>query len=179
MDELSRLADEVEGACATELAIVSGGNSANLDWALTTSDTGRIDELRLGEAIMLGTEPLHRQPIDGLHLDAVVLVAEVIEAKTKPAQPWGTLGQSAFGDHAPRRGGGSVRQAILAIGRQDVDPDGITAPEGITVLGASSDHLVLDVADTGVEVGDEVRLGLDYSALVRAMTSPYVVAVAT
>ena len=36
MDELSRLADDVEAACGIELAMVSGGNSASLAWALGT-----------------------------------------------------------------------------------------------------------------------------------------------
>ena len=38
----------------------------------------------------------------------------------------------------------------------------------------SSDHLVLDVGDHPVAVGDELRFGLGYGALVRAMTSPFV-----
>ena len=54
---------EVEARLRHALAVVSGGNSANLDWALATDDVGRINELRLGESILLGTEPLHRHPI--------------------------------------------------------------------------------------------------------------------
>ena len=38
----------------------------------------------------------------------------------------------------------------------------------------SSDHLVLDVGDHRITVGDELRFGLGYGALVRAMTSPFV-----
>lgn len=174
MDELSALAADVEAACDVSLAVVSGGNSANLDWALRTEHVGRVDELRLGEAILLGTDPLHRRPIDGLHPDAVALVAEVIEVQVKPAQPWGHLAQSAFGPPGPRRDGPAVRQAIVAVGRQDIDPDDTTPPEGTTILGASSDHLVLDVGDTGVVVGDHLSFALGYSALVRAMTSPFV-----
>jgi ornithine racemase len=174
MDELSRLAEHVEVACGSELSIVSGGNSANLDWVLSTDDVGRIDELRLGESILLGTEPLHRRPIDGLSTDAFTLVAEVIEAKLKPAQPCGEIAQAAFGDEPPRAGSGTVRQAILALGRQDVDPDGLTPPLGIDVLGMSSDHLVVDAGDHDLSVGDELAFRLDYGALVRAMTSPFV-----
>ncbi|NEE04452.1 alanine/ornithine racemase family PLP-dependent enzyme [Phytoactinopolyspora halotolerans] len=174
MDELSRLAEQVERTPGHKLSVVSGGNSANLNWALTTDDVGRIDELRLGESILLGTEPLHRRPIDGLRTDAFTLVAEVIETKAKPAQPWGEIAQAAYGVQPPRRDTGTVRQAILAVGRQDVDPDGITPPPGIVALGMSSDHLVVDVGDHGVSVGDELTFRLDYSALVRAMTSPFV-----
>lgn len=174
MGELSTLVEQVESATGTTLAIVSGGNSASLDWALTTSDVGRVDELRLGESILLGTEPLHRRPIKGLATNAFTLVAEVIELQTKPVQPWGTIAQAAFGAPPIRSGGGTIRQAILALGRQDVDPDGLTPPGGITVLGASSDHLVLDVGDHALEVGDEVAFQVDYSALIRAVTSPFV-----
>jgi predicted amino acid racemase len=173
MDELTRLAQQVEATCGP-LTTVSGGNSANLDWALATADVGRVDELRLGEAILLGTEPLHRRVLDGLRTDAFTLVAEVIEAREKPAQPWGRIAQAAFGEQPPRPGTGTIRQAILALGRQDTDPDGLTPPPGVTMLGMSSDHLVLDVGDHKVAVGDELRFQLNYSALVRSMTSPFV-----
>lgn len=174
MDELSRLADAVEAACGIRLSVVSGGNSANLDWAMSTQDVGRVDELRLGEAILLGTDPLHRRVVDGLRTDAVTLIGEVIEAKRKPSLPWGEIAQAAFGHQQPRADRGPIRQVIVALGRQDVDPDGLTTPPGMTVLGASSDHLVLDVGDHDVSVGDELRFGLDYSALLRAATSPSV-----
>jgi ornithine racemase len=174
MDVLTRLVTDIESAHGISLDRVSGGNSASLEWALTTSDVGRTNELRLGEAILLGLDPLNRTPIKGLHLDAFTLSAEVIEVATKPAQPWGAQAQTAFGDPPPRTGSGTVRQAILAVGRQDVDHDGLQPPDGMTILGASSDHLVLAVGDHGVRVGDELEFGLGYGALVRAMTSPFV-----
>ena len=36
------------------------------------------------------------------------------------------------------------------------------------------DHLLLDVTDAPVKLGDTVRFGVDYSAALRAFTSPYV-----
>ncbi len=174
MDELSSLVERVELVLGRRLAVVSGGNSANLGWALTTPDVGRVNELRVGEAILLGTDPLHRTPIEGLHTDACQLVAEVIEVQAKPSQPWGAVAQAAFGTAAGRTGSGVRRQVLLAVGRQDVDPDGLLPPAGTAVLGASSDHLVLDPGEQPVVVGDELTFGLDYSALVRAMTSPFV-----
>lgn len=175
MDQLSALVELVEARVGHPMTIVTGGNSANLDWAFGTADVGRVDELRLGESILLGTEPLHRQIVEGLRTDAFTLVAEVIEVQTKPAQSWGGTAQNAFGDTPARGGPGLVRQAIAALGRQDVDPDGATPPAGMKVLAASSDHLVVDVGDHGSVVGDEIAFQLDYSALVRAMTSPFVV----
>ncbi|MDP3186415.1 MAG: hypothetical protein Q8M58_14205, partial [Anaerolineales bacterium] len=61
-----------------------------------------------------------------------------------------------------------------ALGRQDVDVSAIKPRIEVNVLGASSDHLILDVRDSGLEVGAEVRFDIGYSALLRAMMSPYV-----
>jgi predicted amino acid racemase len=177
MQELSALAVDVEAAVGLPLSVVSGGNSANLGWALATSDTGRIDDLRLGEAILLGRDPLTRLPVAGLRTDAVVVVAELIEARVKPAMPWGRLARAAFGAPPARPGTGQIRQGILAVGRQDLDPDGLAPPEGVTVLGMSSDHLVVDLGDHDSHVGDELVLAVGYGGLLRAMTSPFVTVV--
>lgn len=174
MAVLSGLADSVEATFGIDLDLVSGGNSANLHWALGGADTGRINNLRLGESILLGCEPLYRQPIEGLYHGAITLVAEVIEAKIKPARAWGTLAQTAFGGARPPGDNGSQSRAILALGCQDIDPSGLIAPSGIAVLGASGDHLIIDASDVDLAVGSEIRFGLNYSALVRAMTSPFV-----
>ena len=179
MAELSALACSLEDAFDTSFDVVSGGNSAALEWALGSDDVGRVNDLRLGEAILLGCEPLHRTPIEDLRTDAFTLVAEVIESKVKPSAPWGgtaqtAFGQTAFGQIAPAVDRGDRRRAIVAIGHQDTDPSGLVAPAGMEVLGASSDHLVLDAGDVDLRVGDEVRFGVNYSALVRSMTSPFV-----
>jgi predicted amino acid racemase len=174
MAELSTLAASVDAAFGVHLGIVSGGNSANLTWALSGADTGRVNDLRLGESLLLGREPLHRRPIDGLYTDAITLVAEVIESKVKPSKPWGEVGQTAFGAKPPALDRGDISRTILAIGRQDVDPDGLSPPEGIEILGASGDHLIADSGRQRLPVGAEVRFQLDYSALLRAMTSPFV-----
>ncbi|MET0727887.1 MAG: alanine/ornithine racemase family PLP-dependent enzyme [Acidimicrobiales bacterium] len=174
MADLSTLARSLESSLGVAFDIVSGGNSATLGWALGGGDVGRINDLRLGESILLGRETLGRTPIDGLHLDAVTLVVEVIESKAKPTQPWGDVHQTAFGAQPAPADRGTTCRTILAIGRQDVDPDGLQAPVGCRVLGASSDHLVLDTGSTSPAPGAEMRFGLDYSALLRAMTSPFV-----
>ena len=174
MSELSALADSLDATLGRRVGIVSGGNSANLDWALGTADTGRINNLRLGESILLGREPLRRRPIDGLHRDAITLVAEVIESSVKPSRPWGTIAETAFGALPPSADRGDVSQVIFALGRQDTDPEGLHAPPGIAILGASSDHLVADSGHGRLSVGAETRFQLDYSALLRAMTSPFV-----
>jgi len=179
MAELSALADSIEARFDLALERVSGGNSANIEWAFGAADIGRINDLRLGEALLLGREALHRQPIDGLHTDAFTLVAEVIESKIKPSQPWGAIAQNAFGERQPATDRGQVSQSILAIGRQDTDCSGLHAPPGIEILGSSSDHLIVGSGDERLPIGTELRFQLDYGALLRAMTSPFVAQVVT
>ena len=174
MAELSALAGSIEATFDLKLDIVSGGNSGNLEWALSGTDTGRINNLRLGESLLLGCEPLHRHPIKGLYTDAFTLVAEVIESKVKPSQPWGEIAQSAFGEQPPTKDRGTISQKILAIGQQDTDPAGLYPPPGIDIIGVSSDHLILASGDRHLTVGAEIKFQLNYSALVRAMTSPFV-----
>lgn len=173
MAELSTIAGDIEAEFGITLDIVSGGNSANLDWLAATSDTGRVNDLRLGEAILLGCEPLHRRPLPGLHLDAFTVVGEVVESKRKPTAPWGATAQTAFGPATPSTDRGAIWQTIVALGRQDLDPDGLTPPRGTTVLAASSDHLVLETPRR-VSPGETIAFRPDYAALLGAMTSPFV-----
>lgn len=174
MDDFSHLVTAVETRTGVGIDRVSGGNSANLEWAFGVADVGRVNDLRLGEAILLGREALHRRRVEDLHTDAFTLVAEVIESQVKPSQPWGDIAQNAFGEMVAVRDRGEVRQAIVALGRQDVDPRGLEPPPGIEVLGVSSDHLVLATGIHDLAVGAEVRFGVDYAALLGAMTSPFV-----
>ena len=190
MGELSAITTALEAKFGISLETVSGGNSSNMTWALNASGTGRVNNLRLGEAILLGNDPHQSTPIPGLHTDAIILVAEVIEMKSKPATPWGNVGHIPFPQsHAPALQDGQaqrrqstrlahrherVPQAILAIGHQDVDPAGLRPSRANAVLSASSDHLIVDAAGTDMAPGTEVSFGLDYRALLRAMTSPYV-----
>lgn len=109
----------------------------------------------------------------GLYTNAITLVSEVIETKVKPSKPIGTLAQSVFGVKPTQVGNGPVSQSIIAIGCQDIDPSGLRAPHGIEILDASSDHLIVRT-DQPLKVGSEVTFQVDYSALLRAMTSPFV-----
>ena len=184
MAELTALAVSVESAFGVGLDIVSGGNSANLPWVLDPgTDTGRVNHLRLGEAVLLGREPVRRTVIEGLHPDAVSVVGEVIESGRKPSRPRGERGQAAFGqmDHPDGDPGDDIdgdpdgsHRVIVALGRQDLDTHGLVAPDGYVVLGASSDHLVLRCEGRAPRVGTELRFGVDYGALMGAATSPFV-----
>ncbi|WP_224732698.1 alanine racemase [Francisella sp. SYW-9] len=158
MNQLSSIANSIEKSYNIKLDIISGGNSANLSWALNSKNNiGRINNLRLGEAIFLGIDPLDNTPIKGLYQDAIYLVAEVIESKLKT---------NLKGNH--------VYQSILAFGNQDIVSNGIKCLSEYNIIGATSDHLVINSANKLIPVGTELHFVIDYNSLLRAMISPLV-----
>ncbi len=174
---LVALKEETEGNLGFPLDIVSGGNSTAMKLVLDDTMPWGVTELRIGESVLLGLDAAERRPVPGCRQDAFTLRAEVIEVLRKPSAPLGPTGQDAFGEIPEFVDKGIRRRAICAIGRQDIDPEGlIPLISGISVQGASSDHLILDVeeVDTGIQVGQVLDFRPNYSALLRASTSPFV-----
>ena len=174
MKDLSILANDIEKKFSFALSYVSGGNSANYNWFMTTDNVGRVNNLRLGESIYLGRETLNRMAIPELYTDAFTFVTEVIELKVKPSVPYGEIGQNAFGIYPEFEDRGQMTRAILGVGNQDVLVTGLQPIMDIDIIGSSSDHTVIDAKENNLEVGDEVTFNLNYGALLSLMTSPYV-----
>ena len=65
-------------------------------------------------------------------------------------------------------------QVLVALGEQDTDPSGLIPPNGIEILGASSDHVILNAGTEQVAAGDEIIFQPNYSAFLRAFSSAYV-----
>ena len=178
---LGRLATDAERQLGRAL-VVSGGSSTSIGPVMSGIGAGRIDGLRIGEAIVLGVDPATRAPIPGLrlHRGALTLSVPVIECSVKPSKPFGTCTQDAFGNVPEFADLGLRRRAICALGRQDSPPEGlIPVDPRVKVLGASSDHLVLDVEDMPVPpaIGKSLEFTPGYGAALALFTSPYVTTV--
>jgi predicted amino acid racemase len=177
LGELARLAAEVEARLGRPLRYVSGGNSGSIGVATAGRMPAAVNTLRVGETILLGVDTLKRETVPGLHQDAIVASAPVIECKVKPSLPRGTIAQDAFGNRPTFADHGERRRAICALGRQDAPPDGLCpVDDGVRVLGASSDHLILDVEDLPLapRLGDPLSFIPSYGATLQLFTSPYV-----
>ncbi len=176
---LASLADAAREQLGRPLHI-SAGSSTSIAAVLDGRAPKTVDNLRIGEAIMLGVDPATREPIPGLslHRDAVTVSAPVIECKVKPSLPMGTAAQDAFGGVPSFGDRGGRRRALVALGRQDVPPEGLVPLDPrVEVLGASSDHLVLDVdaLPQAPEIGEAISFVPGYAAVLALFTSPYVV----
>jgi predicted amino acid racemase len=157
--------------------LVSGGNSATLPMALAGGLPPGIDNVRVGESILLGVDTLAREPLLDLHRDAFILSAPVVECKVKPSLPIGEIRQDAFGNRPVFAQRGDRHRAILAVGRQDTVPEVLHPVDPrIEVLGASSDHLVLDVEDLDgpAAIGGFISFVPGYAAVLQSFTSTYV-----
>ena len=146
------------------LPVISGGNSSV--WKLLEAGLvpPQVNQVRLGEAILLGQETVDYDPISGLFQDAITIEAEFIEVRDKPIEP-------AAG------GGSGAKRGILALGSQDICQGRLKALDaGIRVSRRSSDHLVVDTSasDRTYETGDTAIFIPGYEALLAAMTAPFV-----
>jgi ornithine racemase len=157
--------------------LVSGGNSGSIGMVTSGRMPAAVNTLRIGETILLGVDTLTRRPALDLHLDAITVAAPVIECLVKPSLPIGTCAQDAFGNCPTFLDRGERRRAICALGRQDAPPEGLRPVDPrIQVLGASSDHLILDVDDLerAPGIGDAIMFVPNYAATLQLFTSPYV-----
>jgi ornithine racemase len=176
MAELVELARQTEAAVGRPL-VVGGGNSGSISIILAGRVPAGITALRVGETILHGVDTLKREPILDLHTDVFELAAPVIECKVKPSMPRGEVAQDAYGNRPTFEDRGERRRAILALGRQDVMPEWIAPLDrGVEILGASSDHLIVDVEEMVAppRLGDVLRFRPNYAATVQLFTSPYV-----
>ena len=177
IQQLVDWAHRIEDAFGVKIDIISGGNSSSLPLLRAGKMPKEVNHLRIGEALMIGRETVHRSPWPGTSQDAFKLEAEVIELKRKPSVPIGETGQDAFGKTPTFEDKGEILRGILNIGREDVDIDGLTPVDTQQrILGASSDHLLVDVSSdqASIQLGGSVDFIMNYSALLAAMTSAYV-----
>ena len=174
---LVEIARKIEKKFDIKLQMISGGNSSSIYLIGRNELPEGINNLRVGEAFLLGGETAYSQKLEGFYDDAFTLEAEIVELKEKQSIPIGETGVDAFGNKPVYEDRGIIKRAIIAVGRQDVDPDALHPIDSkIDILGASSDHLILDTSKSDIKynVGDIVNFKLSYSSLLRATTSGYV-----
>lgn len=174
---LVELGRAVENQLDLKLEIISGGGTSTLLLIGNDEVPAEVNQLRIGEGILLGTDTTNNRKIRWLHQDAFLLRAEVIEAKSKPSMPTGTIGRDAFGNIPEFIDIGVRKRAIVSMGKQDVNIEGIRpVDERLTIMGASSDHTIIDIEDSEheIKVGDVIAFSLAYSGLLSVSDSKYV-----
>lgn len=174
---LCEVAGELEHIAGEPLEIISGGGTSSLMLTAEGRMPKRVNQIRVGEGILLGTDSTFARSIPWLNQDTFILRAEIVELKRKPTVPIGERGAPAFADAPIFEDQGVRRRAIVALGQQDVPPSSvIPCDPAIRVLGASSDHMILDIEDSerNYSLGDMVDFHLNYQGMLMACSSAYI-----
>jgi predicted amino acid racemase len=177
MDKFIESLEAAEIKHRIEFKMISGGNSSLLSLIEENKTNGRVNNIRVGEAVFLGSDVLTRKPISWLEQNVFTVAAEIVECREKESILEGVRTQNAFNeviDFARRnvRPGAKTRRAILNLGKKHFYVNGIKPLEaGVYVVGASSDYLIADISECGrrLKCGDTLEFALDYAALMSAM----------
>jgi len=180
MEELIAATERIETAIGRKIDIISGGGTTSLPLVINGEMPARINHLRIGEGILINkdNEDLYGLKIEGTHRDALTLKAEIIEARVKPSHPIGEIAFDAFRNKPTYVDRGERRRALLGVGKVDYGylDQLIPRTEGAALLGASSDHTILDVEDSdpGIHAGDILTFDTCYAAVAFLSSSPSV-----
>lgn len=177
LSQLVGIADKIEAKYGIRPEMVSGGNSSSIYLIEKGELPKGINNLRLGEAFLLGNDTAYETKLPGTVSDGLILQAQIIELKEKPSLPIGEVGVDAFGEKPYYEDRGIMKRAIIGIGKQDTDLGSmIPLDSQIEIMGGSSDHIILDVThcDKAYQVGDIVAFELGYGGMLKTATSPYV-----
>ena len=168
MRELLEIASQVEKAVGRKLPYVCGGASSSLHMVLDGTMPAGVNLLRLGESVLLGD--FLGCEMDFTYRDVFTLKAEVVEVKDKPSYPVGELTADAFGRTRQYEDRGIRRRALAAMGLVDYGNYTDIRPrmKGVEVIGASSDHTILDVeaVKDRIRVGDVLEFDISYASMV-------------
>lgn len=173
--KLVKIKDKIESTFPIHLEIISGGNSSSFYLLETKEIPKAINSLRFGEIIFMGRETAFGTIFNGLHPDVFTLQAQIIEIKTKPSYPIGEIGLNSFGEKPIIEDRGIMKRGILAIGKQDVMIENLTPMDpSVQIIGASSDHLIVDLTNTSYQLGQVIDFSVNYPGLLHLMNSSYV-----
>jgi predicted amino acid racemase len=172
LDELVDIAERIEARIGRRLEYISGGATTSLPRIFNGDMPERINLLRVGEGILLARDldVFYGYDLSFMHQDVYTLKAEVIEVRNKPTHPVGKISIDAFGHTPEYVDRGIRRRALLGIGKVDYGSIDEIFPKdkGIEIVGASSDHTILDVEDCerDLKPGDIVAFGINYASMV-------------
>jgi predicted amino acid racemase len=183
IDQLMQLAlyrELLELKFKQKLPFVSAGTTAVLPLFLDNQLPKAINHFRIGEALFLGTDLINGGTLPYLRNDVVRFESEISEIKEKGLVPLAETAQmSRFNEEqdelvAPGQRG---YRALMNVGYLDTDVTGLTpVDDSYRIAGASSDITVVNLGDEpdGLKVGDTISFKVNYSALLRLMSSKYI-----
>jgi predicted amino acid racemase len=139
-----------------------------------------VNHFRVGETLFFGNNLVTNEVFPQMSDDIFRLYAEVIELHEKPIIPIGELEANPSGviyEIDDENIGKTANRAIIDIGLLDISPNYlIPEDEKISILGASSDMIVMDLGEQSekYKVGDLISFKLKYMGALGIMNSKYI-----
>ncbi|MDD4987517.1 MAG: alanine/ornithine racemase family PLP-dependent enzyme [Candidatus Izemoplasmatales bacterium] len=175
LNRLIEIKQTIESHFSLHLDLISGGNSSSFYLFDNPGLPKEINSLRYGEIVFMGRETAYGRFLPGLYRDVFTFEAQLIECKVKPSFPDGEIGMNSFGEKVLIEDKGLMNRGILAIGKQDVQLENLFPRDpNVTILGGSSDHMIVDLGKPNYQVGDIFSFDVNYPGLLHLMNSGYV-----
>lgn len=178
--QLSLYKQLIEAKFNRKIPFVSGGTSVVVPLLFTHQVPKGINHFRIGEMLYFGNNLFTDEPIPELKQDVFKLYAQIIELTEKPKVPIGNLATNPSGEAFEideEEYGQTHYRAIIDLGLLDIQPEYLVPDDGsISVTGASSDMLVLDLGENDYEyqVGDIISFNLKYMGALSLLNSDYI-----
>lgn len=178
--QLSLYQQLVEFKFNIDIPWVTGGTSVIIPLLTQHQVPDGVNHFRVGETLFFGNNLITEKPIDGMVGSVIRLYTEIIEITEKPKVPIGYMAENPSGEVFELNEddyGENMHRAILDIGLLDVSTDFlIPMDENISLVGASSDMLVIDISESkkNYKVGDLVAFELKYMGALALLSSDYI-----
>ncbi len=178
--QLSLYKQLIEAKFSREIKWVSGGTSVVFPLLLMHQLPKGVNHFRIGELLYFGNNLFSNTPVEGMKDDVFTLHAQIIELIEKPKVPVGELQTNPSGEQFEINEedyGKTSYRAILDFGLLDITTDYlIPMDEDITITGASSDMIVIDLGEKNrnLKVGDWIRFNLKYMGALGLLNSHYI-----
>jgi len=163
-----------------KIPYISGGTTVCIPLVQRKLLPKDINHFRIGEALYFGADLFTGKTLKGMYSNVFELSAQIIEIEEKPMIPSGELAQNPSGDvfeiNEDDYGKKSYR-AIIDLGLLDINPDFLVPlDETLSVIGASSDMLIIDLKNNPQEyqVGSIIQFHMSYMGALSLMNSRYI-----
>lgn len=173
---MAQLANQIESELDIEVKTVSVGGSVLLKWMQHKHLPNRINNIRLGESVFLGTIPTINQTHPDLDTRVVTFRSDILEIREKRVTPHQLRGKDALGSQPRFTHRGLRKHAILNFGICDTYPSGLTPLiPGMEIISVNSNYTLTDITDCRhrFKIGNFVDFTMNYQAFLQSFISPF------
>ena len=175
INTMQELAVQIETQSGIPVKTVSIGGSVFLEWLKTNHLPDKINQIRLGEAVLLGNIPTIDKKHKDLYDDGFILRSDVLETSEKRVDYSDNLGKDALGNKHEFKYTGMRKRAIMNFGISATYPLGLQPlADGLDIVSVNSNYTIIDFTNSQVNLkpGDFVDFKMNYLSLLQSFVSP-------